>query len=76
MLLWMDSTALEMKVVGRKGKPRVDAITIDALQRLANDLRQGRPFMPKGVWRFKSHEEADAWKLKMLTRRSSPGSRR
>lgn len=26
------------------------------------------PFIPKGVYRFKTHEEADAWTLKMLTR--------
>ena len=59
-----------MKVVGRKGKPKVDVVAIDSLQRLANELRKGRPFMPKGVWRFKTHEEADAWKLKMVTRPS------
>ena len=58
-----------MKVIGRKGKPRIDVTTIDSLQKLANQLRKGRPFMPKGLWRFRSHEEADSWKLKMLTRR-------
>ena len=26
------------------------------------------PFVPKGIYRFKTHEEADAWMLKMLTR--------
>jgi hypothetical protein len=57
-----------MKIVGRKGRAKVDVVAIDSLQRLANDLRRGRPFMPKGVWRFKSFEEADAWKLQMITR--------
>ena len=57
-----------MKVVGRKGRPKVNALAIDDLQRLANILRNGRLFMPKGVWRFKTFEEADSWKLKMLTR--------
>ena len=57
-----------MKVVGRKGHAKVDVVSIDSLQRMANELRRGRPFMPKGIWRFKSFEEADAWKLKMLTR--------
>jgi hypothetical protein len=28
----------------------------------------GTPHLPKGVFRFKTHEEADAWMLKMLTR--------
>ena len=66
----MQRGELPMKVVGRRGRPKVDVVSIDPLQRLANELRKGRPFMPKGVWRFKSHNEADAWKLRMLTRRS------
>lgn len=61
-----------MKVVGRQGKPKVDIQTIDSMQRAANVLRAGLPFMPKGVWRFKSFEEADEWKLKMLTRARNP----
>jgi hypothetical protein len=64
----MENGEANMKVIGRKGKPRIDVTTIDSSQKLANDLRKGRPFMPKGLWRFRSHEEADAWKLKMLTR--------
>jgi hypothetical protein len=72
----MQDGEVTMKVVGRKGRPKVDIITIDPLQKLANELRKGRPFMPKGVWRFKSYEEADAWKLRMLTRHENPDSRR
>ena len=26
------------------------------------------PFLPRGVYRFRTHEEADAWQWKMLTR--------
>lgn len=63
-----------MKVVGRQGTPRVDALAIDSLQRMANELRRGRPFIPKGVYRFKTFEEADAWNLQMMTRRSNPAS--
>jgi hypothetical protein len=65
----MENGEPQMKVIGRKGKAKVDVTTIDSLQRMANELRKGRPFMPKGLWRFRSHEEADSWKLKMLTRR-------
>jgi hypothetical protein len=65
----MENDETYMKVIGRKGKPRIDVTTIDSLQKLANELRKGRPFMPKGLWRFRSHEEADSWKLEMLTRR-------
>lgn len=28
----------------------------------------GVPSVPKGVYRFKTHEEADEWMMKMLTR--------
>ncbi len=70
----MQDDELPIKVVGRKGRPKVDVVRIDPLQKLANELRKGRPFMPKGVWRFKSFDEADAWKLKMLTRPRSPDS--
>jgi hypothetical protein len=27
------------------------------------------PFIPKGVYRFNSHDEADEWMWKMITRR-------
>jgi hypothetical protein len=67
---------LLMKVVGRRGKPKVDVLTFDPMQRMVNVLRQGRPFMPKGVWRFKSFEEAEEWRMKMLTRpRKSQGQK-
>ena len=29
-------------------------------------------WMPKGVYRFKTHQEADAWMTKMLARSSLP----
>jgi hypothetical protein len=29
-------------------------------------------WMPKGVYRFKTHEEADAWMMKMLARSGLP----
>jgi hypothetical protein len=57
-----------MKVVGRRGEAKVDAITFDPMQRAVNVLRQGRLNVPKGVWRFKSFEEADQWTMNMLTR--------
>jgi hypothetical protein len=42
------------------------------LQETVNDLRRsfGHGFVPKGVYRFRTHEEADEWMLKMLVRHS------
>lgn len=43
------------------------------LQRTAAQLHKSLKhcWMPKGVYRFKTHEEADEWMMKMLAR-SSP----
>jgi hypothetical protein len=64
----VEDKRLPMKVVGRQGKTKVDVITFDPMQRMVNVLRRGCPFVPKGVWRFKSFEEADKWTMEMLTR--------
>jgi hypothetical protein len=63
-----------MKVVGRRGKSVVNVETIDSMQRAVNVLRKDRPFLPRGVYRFKSFEEAEEWKMKMQTR-PRPASR-
>ena len=57
-----------MRVVGPRGEPKPTLENVRALQGLLRDLRGKNPFLPKGVYRFKSHEEADAWQMKMLTR--------
>jgi hypothetical protein len=57
-----------MRTVGRRGEPRPTLENVRALQQLLRDLRGQNPFLPKGVYRFRSHEEADAWQMKMLTR--------
>jgi hypothetical protein len=59
----------EMKIVGRR-VPRTDGniLAAQGLFEIAVMLRKGKPSIPKGVHRFRSHEEKDAWILKMLTR--------
>ena len=44
------------------------------LQALVVELHKSfkHRWMPKGVYRFKTHEEADAWMTKMLARSSLP----
>jgi hypothetical protein len=65
----MDQAELPMKVVGRKGKPKVNLETANEFLHLLKTLRGNRPFIPKGVWKFKTFEEADEWTLRMITRR-------
>lgn len=59
-----------MKVVGRKGQARINLDTMRGLQALAAKLREGKQYIPKGVHRFHSFEEADDWTLRMMTRKS------
>ena len=55
------------KVVGRRRPPQDSLAYGLELQEALNDLAP--PRVPKGVWRFRSHQEADAWLMKHLTRR-------
>ena len=62
-----------MKVVGRRGRPKgVLKADADFLQ-LVIALRGNKPFIPKGVHRYKTHEEANAWSIKMMARRVNLG---
>jgi hypothetical protein len=59
----------EMKVVGRRQpKQGGDILAAQGLFELAQQLRSGKPSIPRGVYRFRSHDEKDGWILKMLTR--------
>jgi len=60
-----------MKVVGRRTWRGGLAATAGLLE-LALKLRGDKPFVPKGVHRFASFEESDAWFLTMLTRAQKP----
>jgi hypothetical protein len=60
----------KMKIIGRRkynlrGKDSLKEV--DKLQRLAMRLRKGKPFFPPGVYCFKSFEEEDLWRMKILT---------
>ena len=57
-----------MKVIGRRRPGKGGLDTINGFLKLVISLRGGKPFIPRGVYRFRSHEEKDAWTLKMLTR--------
>ena len=51
----------DMKVLGRRREPRATRENMEAIQKLLLELRGSeRLFLPKGVYRFKSHVEADA----------------
>jgi len=58
------------KTVGNRRPPTSIATKLLYTPEDARDWQRevGAPFVPKGVYRFASHEEADAWLLKMITR--------
>jgi hypothetical protein len=63
-----------MKILGRRRWARGLAASAPLL-RLVLDLRGNRPFLPKGVHRFRSFEESEEWTLRMLTRPRKPDHR-
>jgi len=52
-----------MKTVGRR---RVGQYQIGAQQRMLADLRGTNALIPRGVYRFTSFEEADAWMIRTM----------
>ena len=57
-----------MKVIGRR-KPGPGGLeAANPFLKTVIAVRGNKPFIPRGVHRFYSHEEKDAWTLKMLTR--------
>jgi hypothetical protein len=65
------SAELPTKVVGRRRWAQGLAATAPLLQ-LVLQLRGDRPFLPRGVHRFRSFEESEEWTLRMLTRPRKP----
>jgi len=63
-----------MKVAGRR-RWGAGLVASAPLLQLALRLRGGKPFLPKGVHRFRSFEESEEWTLKMLTRPRKPALR-
>ncbi|MFZ2278611.1 MAG: hypothetical protein WAW39_12465 [Prosthecobacter sp.] len=56
------------KTVGRRVPPSGAGLQKTLNQALKT---QKRGLCPKGVYRFKSHEEADAWMVKMMNRKKA-----
>jgi hypothetical protein len=66
--------ALPTKVVGRRRLATGFGGAAPLLE-LAVTLRRDRSFVPRGVHRFVTFEESDAWLLAMMTRPGKPAPR-
>jgi hypothetical protein len=62
---------VSMKVIGRR-RWRTGLVATAPLLELNVQLRGDKPFLPKGVHRFRSFEESEEWTQRMLTRRRRP----
>lgn len=60
----------KMKIVGRRTPPSGGLEASNNLFKLGIALLGDKPFFPKGVYRFKSYEEKEAWEWEMRTRSS------
>ena len=70
------SNEYTMKIVGKRKPGKRNLESAAGFLDLVIALRGKKPFIPKGVHRFKTFEESQAWTLKMLTRRPSQGRQR
>jgi len=57
-----------IKTVGRRRRSHGGLAAAARLLDLVIDLRRGRPFIPKGIHRFRTFEESAAWSLQMMAR--------
>jgi hypothetical protein len=63
---------LPMKILGRRAPSRGGIVAAADFLDLVIRLRRGKPFIPKGLHKFRTFEEAQSWSMEMMTRRSSP----
>lgn len=59
------SPSLPMKRISRRREGEDVVRDIAILQRTMNRLR-GESLVPKGIYRFSSHEDADSWMMKQI----------
>ncbi len=60
-----DSTLLPIRRISRRQEGENVVRDISILQRTMNRLRGGA-LVPKGIYRFQSHEEADTWMMSQI----------
>ena len=70
----IDAGDKRVKIVGRRRLGRGLSVAAPLL-RLVVELRGRKPFLPRGIHRFRSFEESEEWTLRMLTRTSQPARR-
>ena len=65
-------TTAEMKTVGRRTRSTGGLVAAQPFLELVIRLRGEKPFLPKGVHRFRSFEDSQTWSIQMMARRPRP----
>ena len=63
-----DATCYHLEVQKTVGRRRTDVTDPAALQQTLAAVRGTGRLVPRGVYRFRSFEEADAWMTRMMAR--------
>ena len=66
---------MKIKTVGRRGETAPTLENADRLLRTMRKLRGGKGVCPRGVYRFKTFEDADKWMLNMIVRSTHESQR-
>ena len=64
-----------VKVVGGRASPRPGFPPAAEFLEMVIALRGDKPFIPRGVHRFSTFEESQAWSIRMMARRRNPDPR-
>jgi hypothetical protein len=62
-----------MKVLGRRRSRRGGMIAAAPFLELVIRLRGEKPFIPRGIHRFRTFEESEEWSTRMMARPSRRG---
>ena len=68
----IDRCSETIKIVGRRITGRGNLIGTAEFLKLVIRLREGKPFIPKGVHRFTHFEESQQWSIRMMAREMNP----
>ena len=62
---------LPLKVIGNRKPCAKGLLAAEPFLKLVIELRGNKPFIPKGVHRFKTFEESNEWSIKMMARKTN-----